>query len=155
MWISEAAEAAGVNVETVRYYERRGLLEQPQRPAEGYRHYTNETVQVVRFIKQAQDLGFTLEDIDELVRLRGTTPSGRERARAVAEQKLSDLERKMTQLRDMQTRLRRLVGACRAGNTPGCPILEAIASNTHSDGMDRAGRQAQTAKTKAHADTGR
>jgi DNA-binding transcriptional MerR regulator len=135
-----------VNVETVRYYERRGLLAQPQRPAEGYRHYTNETVQAVRFIKQAQDLGFTLEDIDELVRLRGTTPRGRERARAVAEQKLSDLERKMARLRDMQARLRRLIAACRAGDTPECPILQAIGSQTHSDQVDRPRPRAHTGK---------
>jgi len=146
MWISEAAEAAGVNIETLRYYERRGLLAQPQRPPEGYRHYTNETVQVVRFIKQAQDLGFTLEDIDELVRLRGSTPRGRARARAVAEQKLADLERKMARLRDMQARLRRLIAACRAGNTPECPILEAIGSQAHSGRMDRRAPKRDAAK---------
>lgn len=126
MWIREAAEAAGVNVETLRYYERRGLLAQPERPAQGYRNYSQETVQVVLFIKQAQDLGFTLEDIDELLRLQGRTIRGRERARVVAEQKLEELDRKMAQLRDMRTRLQGLIAACRAGSSRECPILEAI-----------------------------
>ncbi|MGE3841058.1 MAG: MerR family transcriptional regulator [Vicinamibacterales bacterium] len=133
MWIGEAAEAAGVNVETVRYYERRGLLEQPRRPAEGYRDYSNETVQIVRFIKQAQDLGFTLEEIDELVRLSGTTLRGRERARAAAERKLKDLECKTVRLRDMQGTLRRLIAACRTENTPECPILEALRSGDRAE----------------------
>jgi Hg(II)-responsive transcriptional regulator len=133
VWISEAAEAAGVNVETLRYYERRGLLAQPRRPAEGYRVYSDDTVQIVRFVKQAQDLGFSLDEIKELIRLRGTTPAGRERVREVAERKLTELERKMAQLRAMHATLRRLVAACRAGKTPECPILEAMQSNTHSD----------------------
>lgn len=133
MWISKAAEAAGVNVETVRYYERRGLLEQPRRPAAGYRHYSDEVVRVVRFIKQAQDLGFTLEEIDELIRLCGTTARGRGRARAAAERKPNDLERKMAELRDMQATLRRLIAACRTGNTPECPILEAPRSGAQAD----------------------
>lgn len=132
MWISEAAEAAGVNVETVRYYERRGLLEQPRRPAAGYRHCSDEVVRLVRFIRQAQELGFTLDEIEELTRLRGTTARGRERARAVAERTLTDLEQKIALLRDMEAMLRRLIAACRAGNTPDCPILEAIWSDSDS-----------------------
>lgn len=128
MRISEAAEAAGVNVETLRYYERRGLLQQPHRPPAGYRHYSDEVVRIVRFIKQAQDLGFTLDQIEELARLRGTTARGRERVRAVAERTLAELENKIVQLRNMETVLRRLIGACREGDTPECPILEAISS---------------------------
>lgn len=133
MWIGEAAEAAGVKVETVRYYERRGLLEQPPRPGTGYRHYSDEVVHVVRFIRQAQDLGFTLDEVEELIRLRGTTARGRERAREVAERKLAGLEQKMAQLRDMQATLRRLIAACLTGNTPECPILAAIRSDAQSD----------------------
>lgn len=132
MWISEAAEAAGVNVETLRYYERRGLLQQPHRPAAGYRDYSDEAVRIVRFIKQAQDLGFTLDEIEELIRLRGTTARGRQRVRAVAERTLAELQNKIAQLRDMETVLRRLIAACREGNTPECPILEAISSDAIS-----------------------
>ena len=159
MWISEAAEAADVNVETLRYYERRGLLEQPRRPVAGYRHYSDEVVSIVRFIKQAQDLGFTLEEIDELIRLRGTTPRGRERARTAAERKLTDLERKMAQLRDMQATLHRLIAACRTGDTPQCPILEALRSDARRDqpGDGAAGKVGTAVGTrvlsKTHAST--
>ena len=126
MRISEAAGAAGVNVETVRYYERRGLLEQPRRPVTGYRQYPDEVVRIVRFAKRAQDLGFTLDDVEELLRLRANTRRGRERAREVAERKLREVEHKMQQLRQMQATLRRLIEACRSSETPDCPILEAI-----------------------------
>lgn len=132
MWISEAAEAAGVHVETVRYYERRGLLAQPRRPINGYRHYSDEVVRVVRFIRQAQDLGFTLDEVEELMRLRGTTPRGRGRARQAAERKLLELERKMEQLRDMRATLRRLVAACQSGHEPACPILVALHAGTQT-----------------------
>ena len=126
MRISEAAEAAGVNVETVRYYERRGLLEQPRRPVAGYRQYPDEVVRIVQFVKHAQDLGFTLDDVEELLHLRANTRRGRERAREVAERKLREVEQKMQQLREMQATLRRLIEACRSNEAPDCPILEAI-----------------------------
>ena len=126
MRISEAAEAAGVNVETVRYYERRGLLEQPRRPVAGYRQYPHEAVRIVRFVKHAQDLGFTLGDVEELLHLPADTRRGRERAREVAERKLGEVEQKMQQLREMQATLRRLIESCRSNEAPDCPILEAI-----------------------------
>ena len=126
MRISEAAEAAGVNVETVRYYERRGLLEQPPRPVAGYRQYPDEAVRIVRFVKHAQDLGFTLGDVEELLHLPADTRRGRERAREVAERKLGEVEQKMQQLREMQATLRRLIESCRSNEASDCPILEAI-----------------------------
>lgn len=126
MWISEAAEAAGVNVETLRYYERRGLLPRPRRPVQGYREYSEETVRLVRFIKHAQDLGFSLEEIQELARLSRSAERDRERARAVAERKIADIDRKLSQLQAIRRGLEQLVSACLEGSTPECPILEAI-----------------------------
>lgn len=70
MWMSEAAQQAGVNVQTIRYYERRGLLPSPRRRTSGYRELPPDTVRRVRFIKRAQDLGFSLDEIAELLRLR-------------------------------------------------------------------------------------
>ena len=70
MRIGAAAERAGVNVQTLRYYERRGLLPRPPRRTSGYREFPDEAVRVVRFVKRAQDLGFTLDEIEELLRLR-------------------------------------------------------------------------------------
>ena len=80
MWISEAAEQAGVNVQTLRYYERRGLLPKPPRQTSGYREFPDDAVRVVRFIKRAQELGFSLNEVEELLRLRrqsGQDSSGR------------------------------------------------------------------------------
>ena len=70
MWISEAAEQAGVNIQTLRYYERRGLLPKAPRRASGYREFPDDAVRIVRFIKRAQDLGFSLDEVEELLRLR-------------------------------------------------------------------------------------
>ena len=78
MWIGEAAEQAGVNIQTLRYYERRGLLPRTPRRASGYREFPDDAVRIVRFIKRAQDLGFSLDEVEELLRLR--RHSGRNRA---------------------------------------------------------------------------
>ncbi len=74
MWITQAARQAGVNVQTLRYYERRGLLPKPARRESGYREYTPEAVLIVRFVKRAQDLGFSLDEVEQLVKLRGVAP---------------------------------------------------------------------------------
>ena len=88
MFISEAAREAGVNVQTLRYYERRGLLPAPPRGGSGYREFPADAVQVVRFIKRAQELGFTLDEVEELIELRGVKRSERQRVRAVAERRM-------------------------------------------------------------------
>ena len=126
MWISEAAALAGVNVQTIRYYERRGLLPPPVRRPSGYRELPDEAVRVVRFIKRAQDLGFTLDEVGELLRLRRSRDRGK--ARAVANRRLKQIEQKLTELSAMREALTHLVHTCREGATPDCPILEALES---------------------------
>ncbi|GAB5546354.1 MAG: MerR family transcriptional regulator [Sandaracinaceae bacterium] len=125
MRIKEAAEKAGVGVETLRYYERRGLLDAPPRTGAGYRSYDAEAVRVVRFIKGAQELGFTLKEVAELLALReGGTCS---EARAAAELKLEDVGRKIERLRAIRAALEELVSTCTGtGSTRSCPILEAM-----------------------------
>ncbi len=125
--IGEVAGKAGVNVQTLRYYERRGLLLAPQRTASGYREYPLETVRLIRFIKRAQDLGFTLKEIEELALLREAKRSKRSEARALAEAKMRDIDQKVRQLHAMRSALGTLVEscACRDGQ-PACPILEAL-----------------------------
>lgn len=125
--IGAVASGAGVNIQTLRYYERRGLLEAPDRTASGYREYPSETVRLIRFIKRAQDLGFTLKEIEELIALRDGRGRKRSEVRALAEAKVRDIERKLAQLRAMQSALHTLVEtcACRDGR-PMCPILEAL-----------------------------
>ena len=126
MWITKTAKAAGVNTQTLRYYERRGLLPRPARRHSGYREYSHDAVRIVRFIKRAQELGFSLDEIDELVRLRGVRRSERHRVRAIAERKIADIDRKIAQLQSMRGALRQLVKACHDGRTADCPIIDAL-----------------------------
>lgn len=125
--IGEVASRAGVNIQTLRYYERRGLLEAPERTASGYREYPSETVRLIRFIKRAQDLGFTLKEIEELIALRDAKGRRRSEVRALAETKMRDIDKKLAQLQAMRSALYTMVEscACRDGR-PMCPILEAL-----------------------------
>jgi MerR family mercuric resistance operon transcriptional regulator len=126
MLITETAREAGVNTQTLRYYERRGLLPKPARRGSGYRDYSDEAVRLVRFIKRAQELGFSLDEVEELVRLRGVRRAERHRVRAIAEHKIVDIDRKIAQLRSMRGALRQLVDACHRGAAAECPIIEAL-----------------------------
>jgi Hg(II)-responsive transcriptional regulator len=126
MWMSEAASQAGVNVQTIRYYERRGLLPSPRRRPSGYRDFQADTVRRVRFIKRAQDLGFSLDEIAELLQLRAARPRNRTRIRLIAERRVQQIEQKIADLEAMRTVLRELVHRCQAGTTPECPIIEAF-----------------------------
>jgi len=126
MWIGEAAEQAGVNVQTLRYYERRGLLPKPPRRTSGYREFPQESVRIVRFIKRAQELGFSLEEVDELLRLRRHSGRNRQRVRSIAERRVRQIDQKIVELDRMRRALRILVHSCHEGTTLDCPIIEAL-----------------------------
>jgi Cu(I)-responsive transcriptional regulator len=126
MRIGTAAGQAGVNVQTLRYYERRGLLPRPPRRNSGYRDFPDEAVRMVRFIKRAQDLGFTLDEVEELLRLRHDKRRDRARIRAVAEKRVRQIERKIAELQAMKQALSHLLHCCKAGSTLECPIIEAL-----------------------------
>jgi Hg(II)-responsive transcriptional regulator len=126
MWISEAADQAGVNVQTLRYYERRGLLPKPPRRASGYREFPADAIQVVRFIKRAQDLGFSLHEVEELLRLRRNSGRNRDRIRSLAEQRIRQIDQKLRELARMKRALKTLVHSCHEGTTLECPIIEAL-----------------------------
>jgi Cu(I)-responsive transcriptional regulator len=126
MLIGEAAEQAGVNIQTLRYYERRGLLPRSPRRQSGYRDLPLETVRVVRFIKKAQELGFSLEEVDDLLRLRRDRVRNRRQVRTVAERRLEQVDAKIAQLQRMRAALSQLVRTCEHGTTPECPIIEAL-----------------------------
>jgi MerR family mercuric resistance operon transcriptional regulator len=111
--IGALARAAGVHVETVRYYQRRGLVAQPKRQTGSVRRYGNEAVKRLRFIRRAQELGFTLEEIKVLVRL-GETPNCRD-AKSLAARKLEIVESRLEDLRRMESALRTLVAQCERG----------------------------------------
>ena len=133
MWISEAADQAGVNVQTLRYYERRGLLPKAPRRASGYREFPDEAVRVVRFIKRAQDLGFSLDEVEELLRLRKSRVRSRRHIRNVAQRRIRQIEDKIAELENMRGALRTLVHACHKGDTLECPIIEALETDGHHD----------------------
>jgi Hg(II)-responsive transcriptional regulator len=126
MWISEAAAQAGVNVQTVRYYERRGLLPKAPRRASGYREFPADAVRIVRFIKRAQELGFSLEEVDELLHLQRSAKRDRPRIRKIAERRIAQIDQKIDELERMRKALRHLVHACHEGTTLECPIIEAL-----------------------------
>ena len=124
--IGKLASAAEVGIDTVRFYERAGLLKRPQRTPAGYRLYTDSDVTRLRFIRRGKALGFSLEDIGELLRLNDG--GGRRSAvRALAEQRLKEIEQKLSELGHMRDTLRHLVHACHGdGSIAGCPIIEAV-----------------------------
>ena len=125
--IGEVAQQAEVNVQTLRYYERRGLLAAPEREASGFRRYPADTVRLVRFIKRAQELGFTLNEIEELATLRQSRSRNRSRVRQLAGDKVRDIEEKIRQLRAMRKALGVLVQSCDCeGQRLECPIIEAL-----------------------------
>ncbi len=111
--IGKAARMAGVGVETIRFYERRGLIEQPPKPAlGGFRAYPDETVRRIRFIRQAQELGFSLREIDDLLSLRADPSSDAGDVRERAEAKLTEVNRKIGELERIRTALETLLAAC-------------------------------------------
>ena len=127
MWIGRTAKAAGVNAQTLRYYERRGLIPRPARRGAGYRDYSADAVQVVRFIKRAQELGFSLDEIEALIKLRGVRRGERHRVRAIAERKIAEIDRKIAHLHSMREALETLAESCHRGGAAECPIIEALA----------------------------
>lgn len=125
--IGKLARHGGVNIMTIRYYERRGLLPAPARSASGYRLYADDAVRRLQFIRQAQLLGFSLTEIQDLLSLRmqpGTTCAD---IRMRAKEKISAVEKKIEDLERIKSALARLASACRGkGPTAECPILEAL-----------------------------
>jgi len=110
--IGQLAREAGIHLETVRYYERRGLLPKPPRTRSGYRLFPIYTAKRLRFIKRAQDLGFSLAEIRELLALRVSRKTSFAVVRSRAEAKITDIERKIRTLQSMHRSLRKLTNAC-------------------------------------------
>ncbi len=118
--IGKVARLAGVGVETIRFYERQGLIEEPPRRASGYRQYPEETVARIRFIKRAKELGFSLKEIKELFKLRIDPETTCEDIRRQANAKINDIKEKIAALE-------KLTAACSGrGPVSECPILEAL-----------------------------
>ena len=125
--IGQLAREAGINLETVRYYERRGLLPKPPRTSSGYRLFPMDAAQRLRFIKRAKDLGFSLAEIQELLALRVSRRTSSAEVRKRAEAKIGDIEGKIRSLESMRNSLRKLTNACEGcGPISECPIIESL-----------------------------
>ena len=127
MRTSEVAAQAHVNAQTLRYYERRGLLPEPARTRSGYRNYTDDAVRVVRFVKHAQQLGFNLGDIEDLLHLSAGGPTACDEARTMARSRIADMEQRIKELGRMRDALARLIDTCDQPRAErDCPILRDI-----------------------------
>ena len=125
--IGQLARRAGVNVETLRYYERRDLLPDPPRTSSGYRQYAPDAVRRIGFIKRAQQLGFTLGEIGELLAMRVDPDANCDAVEEQAEHAIARIDGKVAELQRMRSALGELVTACHARRpTDDCPILDAL-----------------------------
>ena len=127
MQIGELAQAVGVTVQTVRYYERRGLLSEPVRTRSGYRSYDREALQRLRFIVTAKELGFTLAETMDLITLRVAPETTAEDVRDRAREKIRATRRKIDSLKKLLAGLERVVSECEAGDSPhACALLHTL-----------------------------
>lgn len=127
--IGAVAQAAGVNVETIRFYQRKGLLPEPDKPYGSIRRYAQQDVARVRFVKAAQRLGFSLEEVGTLLRLQDGTHC--RKAQALATDKLSDVRARLADLRRIEAALAAMIDAC--GSAPArvsCPLIAALQSES-------------------------
>jgi MerR family mercuric resistance operon transcriptional regulator len=125
--IGRLAKLVEMDVETIRYYQREGLVVAPPRPAGGYRHYPSETVERLRFIKRAKVLGFSLKEVRELLALRIDPGTTCDQVKSRAEMKIADIEERIVSLKRMRRALRRLAAACSGdGAVDECPIIAGL-----------------------------
>jgi DNA-binding transcriptional MerR regulator len=150
--IGEVATLADVNVQTLRYYERRGLLEEPVRRISGYRAYPPGAVQLIRFVKQAQGLGFSLDEIEEMLHIRKTQGNICARVRSTALAKIADIEQRIRTLRMIKASLEKMLHSC-----PGeiasdqCTIMESALKENSVEPSSRLPRRTKLAGTPARA----
>lgn len=125
--IGQVAKQTGVTVETVRFYEKQGLIAAPQRSESGYRQYSQETVKRVRFIQNAKEVGFTLKDIGELLALRQEPGTSCTDIKLRATHKIDEVDQKIRDLKRIREALARLILKCSGrGPSSQCPILEEL-----------------------------
>jgi MerR family copper efflux transcriptional regulator len=134
MHIGRLAAQANVSVDTVRYYERAQLLPSPMRSASGYRTYPSGVVERLRFIRRAKELGFSLDEIRELLTLSDERDAGVATVRDIAAKRLADVEARLAELTRLREGLKHLVDACPGHGDPGkCPILNAFKAKEAAD----------------------
>lgn len=131
MRIGHLAGKAGVAVDTVRYYERQGLLPPPSRRPSGYRDYGNDELQQLRFVRRCKALGFTLDETRELLRLNSDPKADRAEVRELTERRLADVDAKLLELQALRDSLAELAKSCFGrGSLEGCPIIHRVLGTT-------------------------
>ena len=128
MNIGQAATASGVSAKMIRHYEQVGLFPEPDRTDAGYRQYSEKEVHTLRFIRQARDLGFSIQQIGELVGLWQNRRRPSRQVKALAEAHIKELEQKAQDLLAMKATLEHLVQCCHGDDRPDCPILDTLAA---------------------------
>jgi len=132
MTIGNVSKQSGIGVETVRFYEKSGLIDKPPRTESGYRQYPPGTIVRIRFIRHAKELGFTLKEVKELLDLKLDPSTTCEDVRLMAEEKQANVLAKIQSLKGIEKALGELIGACAVGGPDGeCPILEALEPDWH------------------------
>jgi MerR family mercuric resistance operon transcriptional regulator len=125
--IGALARQSGVNIETIRYYERIGVLPEPARSAGGYRQYLARHAERLRFIRRSRDLGLSLDDVRRLLSLADKKSNSCSKVRELASHHLVDIRARIADLQRMERVLSQLVSACSKGKVANCPLLEALA----------------------------
>ena len=130
MNIGEAASASGVSAKMIRHYEGIGLLPPVNRTVSGYRQYSDKEVSTLRFIRHCRDLGFSLEQIGELLDLWQNRKRSSRQVKALAQAHIAELDAKLKELEEMRSTLEHLVHCCNGDDRPDCPIIESLASGS-------------------------
>jgi MerR family copper efflux transcriptional regulator len=129
--IGEVAKSSHVGIETVRFYEREGLIALPKRTESGYRQYSESVIKRIQFIQHAKTLGFSLKEIGELIKLKNTRDARCKSIKATANAKITDIQEKIDALERMKMALQPLVARCKASDPiSDCPILNALDVDT-------------------------
>ncbi len=133
MTISELADLAGVNLQTIRYYEHLGLLPEPERSESGYRLYHSEYIEHIQFVKNSQDLGFKLEEIHDLVALRFSKKAKGADVKEFVRKKITEIDEEITKLKKQKHALEALDKSCSGDmKTSCCPIIESLKESSSS-----------------------
>lgn len=136
MNIGQAAKASGVSAKMIRYYEQTGLIPAANRTASGYRNYSDTDVHMLRFVRRARDLGFSVAEIGDLLGLWRDETRKSSEVKRLAQGHVEELERKISALQDMVNTLSVLIGSCRGDERPHCPILQRLETDPEDEDLE-------------------
>ena len=145
MNIGEAAKASGVSAKMIRHYESVGLFPEPNRTDSGYRQYSEKEISTLRFIRQSRDLGFSIEQIRELLGLWQNRKRPSRQVRALAQAHIEDLDAKLKEVQAMKATLEHLVHCCHGDDRPECPIIDTLAHDSQPSALSTDNGHGKTA----------